>query len=100
MCIKLRKEKIISPLEPIIPDPKEKDKKGKGKGEIVPVFDILEEIEIKEKVRLKYEIWREDKLLLELDNYNTQVLNFFFDATPYVPEIKGKKGEGNIVCNV
>ena len=91
LAVKLRKEKVIAPLE----KHEEKDPKDKKKTvkEVAPIFDILEEIEIEEKVRLKFEIYKDDVLLYSNDNYNSQIINFVFEPTPFIPEVKGKKGE-------
>jgi len=89
--VKFRKEKVITSSHQ---DEELKVNKKVSKDVLPTSLELLEEVEIEDKIRLKTEIYKDDNLLYSIEGFNSQIINFVFEATPYIPEAKGKKGEG------
>ncbi len=89
LFIKLRKENIIKVQNSII-DPKKKD------AQIVQ--NVIETIEIEEKIRIFIELYKEGNLIFSTDAYNSYIfLNQIFEGIP-VPQIDPKnKNQGNSI---
>ncbi len=92
----MRKEKVIKSVAQEVDPKAKKHKKGE---EVAQAFDVIEEVDIEDKIRLIFELYKEDKLLMKMDGFNSQVINFIFEGFPYISEAKGKKGEGNKFTN-